>query len=134
MIRRISGAFAGGALGAFVDSFNIWFMGKAGISDLLSVGMKPEFTPAWLYPRMVWGGIWAMLLILPLLKQRKMLRGCTFSLVPSAMMLFMVFPSMGKGLFGLGFGVLTPVVVVGLNVIYGIVASLWYERTLADSN
>jgi len=132
MIRKISGAFAGGALGAFVDSFNIWFMGKVGISDLLRVGMKPEFTPAWLYPRMVWGGIWALLLLLPFWKQRQMLRGCAFSLIPSAMMLFMVFPSMGKGLFGLDFGTLTPVVVVGLNCIYGIVASMWYERTLRN--
>lgn len=132
MIRKISGAFAGGALGAFVDSLNIWFMGKVGISDLLRVGMKPEFTPAWLYPRMVWGGIWALLLLLPFWKQRQMLRGCAFSLIPSAMMLFMVFPSMGKGLFGLDFGTLTPVVVVGLNCIYGIVASVWYERTLRN--
>jgi len=134
MIRKISGAFAGGALGAFVDSFNIWFMGKVGISDLLRVGMKPEFTAAWLYPRMVWGGIWALLLIVPLWKQRQVLRGCAFSLIPSSMMLLMVLPSMGKGTLGLGFGALTPVVVVGLNFIYGVVASLWFERTIKGSN
>ena len=134
MIRKISGAFAGGALGAFVDSFNIWAMGKVGITDLLNVSMKPEFTSAWLYPRMVWGGIWALLLLLPFWKQRRILRGCTFSLVPSAMMLFLVLPSMGKGTFGLGFGILTPAVVIGLNFIYGIVASLWYERTIKESH
>jgi len=50
------------------------------------------------------------------------------------MMLFMVLPSMGKGIFGLGFGALTPFVVVGLNFIYGIVASLWYERTMKEIN
>lgn len=134
MIRNVSGAFAGGALGAFVDSFNVWFMGKVGISDILQVGMKPEFTPTWLYPRMVWGGIWALLLLLPLWKHRQIFRGCAFSLIPSAMMLFMVLPSMGKGMFGLGFGTLTPVVVVGLNFIYGIVASIWYETTMKESN
>lgn len=42
------------------------------------------------------------------------------------MMLFMVLPSMGKGLFGLVFGTLMPAVVIGLNFIYGIVASWWY--------
>jgi hypothetical protein len=31
MIRKISVAFAGGALGGLVDSFNIWFMGKVGV-------------------------------------------------------------------------------------------------------
>jgi hypothetical protein len=56
-------------------------------------------------------------------------RGCMFSLLPSAMMLFLVLPGMGKGLLGLGFGTLTPVVVVGLNLIYGIVAAYWYKAT-----
>jgi hypothetical protein len=34
---------------------------------------------------------------------------------------------MGKGMLGLGFGNLTPVVVIGLNLIYGLVASFWYQ-------
>lgn len=134
MIRRISAAFTGGALGAFIDSFNIWFMGKAGISDLIGLSMKPEFTAPWLYQRMVWGGIWMLLLILPVLNQRAFLRGCLFSLLPSAMMLFLVLPGMGKGTFGFGFGTITPAVVVGLNCIYGLVASLWYERAIRNSD
>jgi hypothetical protein len=128
VIRRISGAFAGGALGGLVDSFNIWFMGRIGISDLLGIGMKPEFSAPWLYQRMIWGGIWMLLLLLPLWKGRVLLRGMLFSLPPSAMMLFVVLPSMGKGMLGLGFGALMPAVVVGLNLIYGIIASLWYRE------
>ena len=128
MVRKISGAFTGGAFGAFVDSFNIWILGKAGITAMLGIGLKPEFTPSWLYPRLVWGGIWMLLLLLPIWKKRDILRGCAFSLVPSAMMLFMVFPEMGKGMLGLGFGALTPVLVIILNFIYGIVASLWYRE------
>ena len=127
MIRRISAAFTGGAIGGFVDSFNIWFMGKVGISDLISLTMKPEFSAPWLYQRMVWGGIWMLLLLLPLLKKKVLLRGCLFSLFPSAMMLFMVLPEMGKGMLGLGFGIVTPLVVIGLNCIYGMVASLWFK-------
>lgn len=128
MIRKISVAFTGGALGALVDSFNIWFMGKIGISDLIGLSMKPEFTAPWLYQRMVWGGIWMLLLLLPLLKRKVILRGCLFSLLPSAIMLFIVLPGMGKGLFGLGFGAVTPVVVIGLNCIYGMVASAWFKN------
>lgn len=131
MIRKISAAFAGGALGGFVDSFNIWFMGKAGISDLLGLSMKPEFTAPWLYQRMIWGGIWMLLLLLPLLRDKVLLRGCLFSLLPSAMMLFLVLPGMGKGMLGLGFGAVTPLVVIGLNCIYGMVASLWYRQGTA---
>ena len=127
MIRKISAAFTGGALGGFVDSFNIWAMGKIGISDMIGLAMKPEFNAPWLYQRMVWGGIWMLLLLLPLMKNRTIVRGMLFSLLPSAMMLFFVLPSMGKGMLGLGFGMITPLVVIGLNLVYGIVAASWYR-------
>lgn len=129
MIRKLSGAFTGGAIGGLVDSVNIVVLGKLGITGLLGISMAPEFTAPWLYQRMVWGGIWMLLLILPLWEKKTVLRGCLFSLLPSAMMLFMVLPGMGKGLFGLGFGTLTPVLVVVLNFIYGIVAASWYRST-----
>ncbi len=127
LIRNISGAFTGGVLGALLDSFNIWAMGKAGISDLIGITMKPEFTAPWAYKRMIWGGIWMLLLLIPILNSRTILRGMLVSLVPSAMMLFVVLPSMGKGVYGLGFGTLMPVVVIALNFIYGAFASSWYS-------
>jgi hypothetical protein len=37
---------------------------------------------------------------------------------------------MGKGLFGLGFGILTPAMVIVLNFIYGIIAAYWYKSTI----
>ena len=126
IVRDISLVFTGGAIGAFVDSFNIWLMGQAGISDMIGITMKPEFTAPWVYNRMIWGGIWMLLLLIPIIKSRTCLRGMLFSLAPSAMMLFLVLPSMGKGVFGLGFGTLMPVVIIGLNFIYGIVASYWF--------
>ena len=72
-----------------------------------------------------------LLLLLPIMKERIVLRGMVFSLAPSAMMLFMVLPSMGKGMFGLGFGTMMPLVVIGLNFIYGIFASYWYSKTIS---
>jgi hypothetical protein len=129
MLRKISGAFTGGALGALLDSFNIWWMGVSGVSYWIGIGMKPAFAAPWVYKRMIWGGIWMLLLLLPVWKGRTVARGMLFSLAPSAMMLLVVFPSMGKGLFGLGFGTMMPVVVVVLNYIYGIFASWWYSQT-----
>jgi len=132
IIRKLSGAFTGGALGALLDSFNIWFMGVVGISDLIGITMKPEFTAEWAYKRMIWGGIWMLLLLIPVWHNKTILRGMVFSLVPSGMMLFVVLPSMGKGMLGLGFGALMPVVVIGLNFIYGIFASFWYAKTTSN--
>ncbi|MBI5557441.1 MAG: hypothetical protein HY885_07360 [Deltaproteobacteria bacterium] len=130
MIRKISGAFTGGAIGGLADSINIWVLSQAGITSLLGVSMKPEFTAPWLYQRMVWGGIWMLLLLLPFWQQKTIWRGCVFSLLPSAMMLFVVLPGMGKGVLGLGFGALTPAVVIGLNFIYGIIAAFWYKAVV----
>lgn len=130
IVRKLSGAFTGGAIGGLVDSINIFVLSNIDITTLLGISMKPEFTAPWIYQRMVWGGIWMLLLLLPMWKDRTVLRGCIFSLLPSAMMFFMVFPSMGKGILGLGFGVLTPVLVIVLNFIYGIVAALWYKTTV----
>lgn len=130
MIRKMSGAFAGGVVGSLVDSISIWLLGKLGILALIGVTIKPAFTAPWLYQRMAWGGLWMLLLILPFWKNRTILRGCIFSLFPSAMMLFVIFPQMGKGVLGTGFGILTPVIVLGLNFVYGIVAAYWYKSTV----
>lgn len=129
MFRKISACFAGGALGALVDSINIWWLGKFGITALLGIGLRPEFTPAWLYPRLVWGGLWGLLFMLPLWEKQIVTRGIVFSLAPTAMMLFVVFPGMGKGTYGLGFGILTPILVILLNFIWGLVAAYWYRQS-----
>ena len=133
LLRQVSGAFTGGAIGGLVDSVNIWVLSHIGITSMLGVSMKPEFTAPWLYQRMVWSGIWMLLLLLPVMTNRTALRGCVFSLLPSAMMLFLVLPNMGKGMLGLGFGTMTPVVVIGLNFIYGIVAAFWYKFTVESA-
>lgn len=128
MIRKISCSFMGGAIGALVDSFNIWALGKLGITALLGIGLRPPFTMPWLYPRLVWGGIWGLLFMLPFLKGRLLQRGMILSLAPTVYVLLVVFPGMGKGMFGLGFGTLTPVLVLLLNFIWGIVAAHWYQK------
>ncbi len=130
MVKKISGAYVGGLLGALVDSFNIWWLGQAGVTAALGIGLRPEFTSSWLYPRLVWGGLWGLLLLLPFWKGRTLLRGILVSLAPSAVVLLVVFPGMGKGAFGLGFGTLTPVLVVALNFLWGIVAAFWYRESL----
>lgn len=133
IIRKLSGAFTGGAVGGLADSINILVLSRIGITGMLGVTMNPEFTPSWLYQRMVWSGIWMLLLLLPAWQHRTVLRGCLFSLLPSAVMLFMVFPGMGKGVLGLGFGVMTPVLVIGLNFVYGVIAACWYKFTIENA-
>jgi hypothetical protein len=88
--------------------------------------MVPPFTASWLYPRLVWGGLWGFLFLLPLLKQSAVLRGVVYSLGPTLVQLFLVFPlKLDQGMIGLKLGIITPLLVVFFNIIWGLAASLW---------
>jgi hypothetical protein len=65
IMQRAMQAFAAGALGGLANSVAIWLCGALGITAALGVAIAPAATPAWLYPRLVWGGIWRFLLLCP---------------------------------------------------------------------
>jgi hypothetical protein len=117
--------FAAGALGAFANSLVAWSLGELGVARALGVAIQPELSPAWLYPRLVWGGLWGGLFVLPLSSQAWLRRGLILSLGPTLVQLLVVFPARGAGVLGLGLGVVTPLFVLILNGVWGLVASWW---------
>jgi hypothetical protein len=126
--RSLSLYFAAGALGGLANSLAVWLFGRLGVSHALGVGLAPALTPAWLYPRVVWGGIWGLLFVLPLdLGWAR--RGLVLSLGPTLVQLLVVFPRAGAGVGGLSHGTLTPLLVVVFNAVWGLVASWWVEGT-----
>jgi hypothetical protein len=109
-----------------MNSLFVWFFGETGITQALGVTLAPALTPKWLYPRVVWGGIWGFLFIFPILKRSHFMRGILLSLGPTLVQLFYVFPSTaGMGQAGLGLGTLTPAFVLFYNAVWGITASYW---------
>lgn len=124
-MNRLLLFFAAGCLGALANSITVWLFGGFGITQSLGVAIAPPLTPAWLYPRIVWGGLWGLLFILPFLKARPILKGTLLSLFPTAVQLFIVFPlKAGKGMAGLDLGLLTPLFVVFFNWVWGIITAL----------
>lgn len=116
--------FAAGCLGALANSLFLWLAGEYAITKALGVSIAPALTPAWLYPRIVWGGLWGFLFLLPLKNTGLMLKGSILSLFPTAVQLFIVFPyQANKGMAGLELGLLTPLLVVVFNWVWGIVAA-----------
>ena len=100
--------FAAGCLGALANSIAVWLSGQFGITLSLGVAIAPSLTPEWIYPRIVWGGIWGLLFVLPILPSRTLLKGTLLSLFPSAVQLFIVFPiKADKGVAGLDLGLYT---------------------------
>ena len=124
--KNISMVFAAGCLGGLVNSLAVWIFGDLGINAALGVKIAPALTPQWLYPRIVWGGIWGFLFLLPLMRSRILSRGIIFSLGPTLIQLLVVFPlKAGKGYMGLDLGTLTPLLVFFFNAIWGIATAIW---------
>ncbi len=117
--------FAAGCLGALANSLVVWQFGQLGFNSLLGVSIMPGLTPSWLYPRLVWGGLWGLLFILPMMPSRLLLKGSILSLFPTVVQLFVVFPLKAhKGIAGLELGMFTPVVVLFFNWVWGVVTAM----------
>lgn len=125
-LRGLSVVFAAGAAGAVVNSLAVWAVGHWGLAAAAGVKIAPALTPGFLYPRIVWGGLWGLLFLLPLARGSLFWRGLILSLGPTAVQLLMVFPyQAGKGMFGLELGLLTPLFVLVYNAIWGWTAAIW---------
>ena len=129
--RSLSLFFAAGALGGLANSLTLWVLGELGVTHALGVAIAPSLSPGWLYPRIVWGGLWGWLFVLPL-AMGWVRRGLLLSLGPSLVQLLVVFPiKAGKGYLGLDLGTLTPLLVLFVNGVWGVVASGWVRATRA---
>ena len=127
-MRNLSLVFVAGCWGALWNSLAVWLFGALGIAAALGVHIAPPLTTAFLYPRLVWGGLWGFLFLIPLGRLSFPARGLLFSLAPTLVQLFLVFPLMAhKGVMGLQLGYLTPLLVVFYNAIWGLGAGLWLK-------
>jgi hypothetical protein len=127
MLRKLSLVFAAGCVGALANSVVAWAFGSVGITAALGVSIAPALTPAWLYPRVVWGGIWGAQFLIPL-RESVITRGLILSLAPTAVQLFVVFPYKAhKGMMGLDLGALTPLFVLFFNAVWGIVTAFFLK-------
>jgi hypothetical protein len=124
-MKKVLLAYAAGGLGAVLSSLVIWLFGQYGINQSLGVAIAPSLTGHWLYPRIVWGGLWGFLFLLPWLSGKTLSRGLLLSLFPTAVQLLVIYPYHSyQGIAGLELGLLTPVLVLFFNAIWGVVTSI----------
>ena len=124
--RKVSASFAAGCLGGVANGLAVWFAGVKGITASFGVTIAPQLTAPWMYQRVVWGGIWGALFLLPFLKRSVLGRGLLYSLGPTLVQLLVVFPyQAGKGLLGLQLGNYTPLFVFVFNFIWGLAAAIF---------
>jgi len=122
LLQHLATSYSCGAFGALVACLLLWTLGAYGINAALSVSLAPGLARHWLYPHLVWGGVWALLFLLPW-RSAWVSRGLLLSLPPLLWQLFILFPRAGAGLAGMGLGVLTPVVLLLVFAVWGLATS-----------
>jgi hypothetical protein len=128
--QKLTVSFSSGCFGGLVNTLAVWFFGAIGIMATFGVKIAPGLTVAYLYPRIVWGGLWGFLFLLPFFRGSYFFRGLLFSLGPTLVQLFIVFPiQTGKGLMGFDLGNLTPLFVLFFNAVWGICTAFWIKLT-----
>ncbi len=126
--KEMNSAFAAGAFGGLVNGLCVWLFGHLGITAALGVKIAPGLSAAMLYPRIVWGGLWGFLFLLGWPGGGGWKKGLVLSLGPTLVQLLYIFPvKAGKGLLGLELGLLTPIMVVFLNAVWGLAAVAWFR-------
>lgn len=119
LTTRLSAAFTAGAVGAIANSLAVQLAGT-----LRPAAGAPELTPPWIYQRLVWGGMFGLLLLLPILRGRPVVQGLVISLAPSLARLTLFAP------LGVSPSVAGIVQVLVFNAIWGVVAALWYHAAI----
>lgn len=121
-LRSLSLCFAAGCLGGLVYALALWAMGYHGFNRWLGVDIAPHLHNAYLYQRIVWGGICGLVFLLPW-QRSWFARGFFLSLIPAGVLLLLLLPMRGYGIAALKLGALTPLVIVLACAAGGIAAS-----------
>jgi hypothetical protein len=123
---QLSLSFAAGAAGAIVNMCAAWLFDRMGLFHLLGCDISISANKQWIYSRLVWGGIFGLFLVLPVMENSILKRGLILGLLPAAFQLFVVFPVfLNQRIMGLNHGATTPLFVIALNLLWGVAACLW---------
>lgn len=129
MARKLSLCFSAGAVGGLANALALWAGGRLGLHAALGVSLAPALTAGWLYPRLVWGGLFGALLLVPI-TGGVLRRGLLLGLAPALFQLFVVLPLwQGRGWLGVELGALAPVVVIGASLVWGVASVAWLKAS-----
>lgn len=124
-MKNVLVVFAAGCFGALIQAVVMWLFTRYGITHHLGVAISGSIAPAWLYPRIIWGGLWGFLFLLPILTSSVFARSFVIALIPTGVQLFILYPIYeGKGMAGLSLGLLTPFVVLFFYWVWSLVTTI----------
>jgi len=122
--RDLTLAFACGCLGVAVMFLVYGVLILTGVADAATTpGMPAYETKPFVYSRVVWGGLWALLLALPILRRRWITRGLMLAAAASLASAFHFHPFLQQAAPAfLG-------VILAMNAIWGLTAAAAFRWT-----
>lgn len=125
--RNLSLIFAAGSFGGLMKGIFAWLFGAIGLSALLGSQYAPVLTPVWVYQHLVWGGLWALLFLLPVRGLSLYSLALIYSLPQTLVALVVMFPKMNRGMWGLALGPTTPALILFFGAIWGLATAFWLK-------
>ena len=129
MARRLASAYFAGAVAALGATLALWLLARADLLVAIGVSLAPRLGWELLASRVFAGSLWG----LGLIAVRRQIPGLTraalvLSLAPSGIELFVLMPEAGRGMLGVSYGALTPLVVLAANAFWGWLLALGVRR------
>lgn len=84
-LRQMAFCFAAGSAGALVKSAVSWGAARGGVTVVVGLHGAAALQPSLLYSRIVWGGLWALLFLLPQLRRSILFGGVAAGVVVTLM-------------------------------------------------
>ena len=122
--------FCAGLLGGLCSATTSWLSGNWGLPDLLGVRFAPTFTKTWLYPHLVWGGLWGLVYFISVgarsSRRHWVRKALWISLLPSAFHLFVAAPYWtDQGLLCMNLGDFAAIFIILYNFVWGLATGIF---------
>lgn len=127
ILSQLSLFFSAGAVGGLTNAFAVNMYMKMTSHSFLGIKINQGLATEMIYERIVLGGIWGVILIIPVPFKNFIMRGLLYSLAPSLIQLLVILPVQKQGLLGLAQGAVTPLQVLLFNAVWGIVTVFWFK-------
>lgn len=132
-LKKLGLTFAAGCLGGVMASALNTAFGLINFPASLGVAYAQTANIETLYADLFWGGIWGFLFLIPILASTWILKGVILSLIPTLAQILVIFPlKAGTALFNVDISTLTPLYVLLLNLIWGLVTAGFLYYTKGD--
>jgi hypothetical protein len=119
IFRQLTLGFGAGAFGACILALVAFVLAQLKIPELVGASSPPA-DKAFLYRLIVWGGIWGLLLVVPVMNRAWWLKGIIIGLLATAALALYFAPPLQQG------SATQIVYIVVLNSIWGLAAGAWW--------